>query len=63
MTVGTESYSKVVRTAQEYYDSDDAEAYYTTIWGGENINSGPGAAPRTPWTRRTGNSTWGATLK
>ena len=40
MTVGTESYTKVVRTAQEYYNSDDAEAYYTTIWGGENINIG-----------------------
>ena len=38
MTV--ESYSEVVRTAQAYYNSDDAEAYYSTIWGGENIHIG-----------------------
>ena len=36
----TESYSKVVRTAQEYYNGDDAEGFYSTIWGGENIHIG-----------------------
>ena len=38
--VSTESYSKVVQTAQAYYNGDDAEAFYSTIWGGENIHIG-----------------------
>jgi sarcosine/dimethylglycine N-methyltransferase len=40
ITVGDGSYSNVVRTAQEYYNGDDAEAFYSTIWGGENIHIG-----------------------
>ncbi len=38
--ISTKSYSRIVRTAQEYYNSDDAEAFYSTIWGGENIHIG-----------------------
>jgi len=29
-----------VRTAREYYNSGDADAFYATIWGGENIHIG-----------------------
>ena len=34
MTVETQAYSEFVQTARDYYDSDDAEAFYSTIWGG-----------------------------
>ncbi len=33
-------YSEVVRTAQDYYNSDDAETFYATVWGGEDIHIG-----------------------
>ncbi len=33
-------YSAAVRTAQEYYDSEDADNFYFTIWGGEDIHVG-----------------------
>jgi sarcosine/dimethylglycine N-methyltransferase len=33
-------YSDVVRTAQSYYNSEDAETFYSTIWGGEDIHVG-----------------------
>ena len=33
-------YSDVVRTAQEYYNSDDAETFYATVWGGEDLHIG-----------------------
>lgn len=36
----TETYSEVVSTARDYYNSDDAEAFYSTIWGGEDIHIG-----------------------
>lgn len=35
-----EDYSNVVRTAQEYYNSDDADNFYYHIWGGEDIHIG-----------------------
>lgn len=33
-------YSAVVRTAQTYYNSSDADRFYATIWGGEDIHIG-----------------------
>lgn len=36
----TEEYTGAVRTAQEYYNSDDADNFYFTIWGGEDIRVG-----------------------
>jgi sarcosine/dimethylglycine N-methyltransferase len=35
-----EDYSAVVRTAQEYYNSDDADNFYYHVWGGEDIHIG-----------------------
>ena len=40
MTTGMLGYSEVVQTARGYYNSDDAEAFYSTIWGGEDIHIG-----------------------
>lgn len=34
------SYSEAVRTAQSYYNSEDADTFYATIWGGEDIHIG-----------------------
>ncbi len=34
------SYSEVVKTAQDYYNSSDADRFYATIWGGEDIHIG-----------------------
>ncbi len=34
------NYSEVVKTAQEYYNSDDADNFYFHIWGGEDIHIG-----------------------
>jgi sarcosine/dimethylglycine N-methyltransferase len=36
----SEEYSAQVRTAQQYYDSDDADNFYFHIWGGEDIHVG-----------------------
>jgi sarcosine/dimethylglycine N-methyltransferase len=33
-------YSDVVRTAQDYYNSDDADNFYYHVWGGEDIHIG-----------------------
>lgn len=33
-------YSQAVKTAQEYYNSPDAENFYSRIWGGEDIHIG-----------------------
>ncbi len=33
-------YSPAVSTAREYYNSDDADNFYFTIWGGEDIHIG-----------------------
>jgi sarcosine/dimethylglycine N-methyltransferase len=32
--------SEVVRKAEEYYDSSDADSFYNTVWGGEDIHVG-----------------------
>ncbi|NJP06728.1 MAG: methyltransferase domain-containing protein [Chloroflexaceae bacterium] len=34
------TYTGVVKTAQEYYNSADADRFYATIWGGEDIHIG-----------------------
>jgi sarcosine/dimethylglycine N-methyltransferase len=34
------SYSSVVKTAQDYYNSDDADNFYYHVWGGEDIHIG-----------------------
>jgi sarcosine/dimethylglycine N-methyltransferase len=36
----TEHTTSAVRTAQEYYNSDDADNFYFHIWGGEDIHIG-----------------------
>lgn len=36
----SQQYSKAVQTAQEYYNSDDADNFYFHIWGGEDIHVG-----------------------
>ena len=33
-------YSDAVETARDYYNSEDADAFYATIWGGEDIHIG-----------------------
>jgi len=33
-------YSEAVATARDYYNSDDADNFYATIWGGEDIHIG-----------------------
>lgn len=33
-------YSAAVETAREYYNSDDADNFYYTVWGGEDIHVG-----------------------
>jgi len=36
----TDNYSDTVNTAREYYNSEDADNFYFTIWGGEDIHVG-----------------------
>jgi len=36
----TASYTDVVQTARDYYNSEDAETFYSTVWGGEDIHIG-----------------------
>jgi sarcosine/dimethylglycine N-methyltransferase len=36
----SENYSFVVKTAQHYYNSDDADYFYYHVWGGEDIHIG-----------------------
>ena len=36
----TKAYSSVVKTAQDYYNSDDADNFYYHVWGGEDIHIG-----------------------
>lgn len=36
----SEGYPSVVKTAQEYYNSDDADNFYYHVWGGEDIHIG-----------------------
>src|SRR5699024_8010912 len=35
-----EDYSSAVHTARDYYNSTDADNFYYTIWGGEDIHVG-----------------------
>lgn len=39
------AYEAAVRTAREYYDSDDADNFYFHVWGGEDIHIGLYEAP------------------
>ena len=39
------SYSSIVETARDYYNSADADNFYYQIWGGEDIHIGLYAAP------------------
>ncbi|MCR9143832.1 MAG: methyltransferase domain-containing protein [bacterium] len=34
------SYSESVETARQYYNSDDADRFYSIVWGGEDIHIG-----------------------
>ncbi|PCI23881.1 MAG: SAM-dependent methyltransferase [SAR324 cluster bacterium] len=36
----TNSFSEVVQVTQDYYDSTDADVFYSSIWGGEDIHIG-----------------------
>lgn len=36
----SQSYSEVVQTARDYYNSEDADNFYLHIWGGEDIHIG-----------------------
>ncbi len=36
----SDQYSTVVHTAREYYNSEDADNFYSIIWGGEDIHIG-----------------------
>jgi len=36
----TEARDEATRVAESYYDSDDADNFYATIWGGEDIHIG-----------------------
>jgi sarcosine/dimethylglycine N-methyltransferase len=38
--LGNADYSQTVDTAREYYNSSDADRFYATIWGGEDIHIG-----------------------
>jgi len=38
--LGNLNYSNTVDTAREYYNSSDADRFYATIWGGEDIHIG-----------------------
>ncbi|MFO7982393.1 MAG: methyltransferase domain-containing protein [Desulfuromonadales bacterium] len=52
----TTDYSTAVNTAREYYNSDDADNFYFTIWGGEDIHIGLYNTPDediSPASRRT----------
>lgn len=40
MTTEAATYDPVVQTARDYYNSSDADNFYHTIWGGEDIHIG-----------------------
>ena len=44
----SEMYSEAVQVARNYYNSDDADHFYATIWGGEDIHIGLYNAPDEP---------------
>lgn len=35
-----ESYSEIEQVAREYYNSEDADTFYATVWGGEDLHLG-----------------------
>src|SRR5699024_950509 len=37
---GKAGYSVAVQTAQNYYNSNDAEYFYSSLWGGEDLHVG-----------------------
>ncbi len=39
-SLGGTTYSQAVDTARDYYNSSDADRFYATIWGGEDIHIG-----------------------
>ena len=41
----TADYREAVKTAEDYYDSEDADAFYAAVWGGEDIHVGVYEAP------------------
>ncbi|WP_051110202.1 glycine/sarcosine N-methyltransferase [Saccharomonospora halophila] len=42
------NYSSAVNVARDYYNSDDADNFYYTIWGGEDIHVGLYETPEEP---------------
>ncbi len=38
--MSSQAYSRVVQTARDYYNSDDADNFYFHVWGGEDIHVG-----------------------
>src|SRR5690606_4052882 len=42
------SYSEVVQTARDYYNSGDADNFYFHVWGGEDIHIGLYASEAEP---------------
>jgi len=38
--MSSEAYSRVVQTARDYYNSNDADNFYFHVWGGEDIHVG-----------------------
>src|SRR6056297_454104 len=42
------NYSAAVNTARDYYNSNDADNFYFTIWGGEDIHIGLYQVPEEP---------------
>ena len=45
------AYSSAVETARKYYNSDDADNFYFTIWGGQDIHIGLYDPPNLPITQ------------
>ena len=39
-TIDKQHYSEAVKTARDYYNSEDADAFYSKVWGGQNIHIG-----------------------
>jgi len=52
----TERYSEAVQVARDYYNSDDADNFYATIWGGEDIHIGLYNAPDEPIREASGRT-------
>jgi sarcosine/dimethylglycine N-methyltransferase len=46
--VMSRAYTSAVETAREYYNSDDADNFYSLVWGGEDIHVGLYHHPREP---------------